>query len=103
MLGQNVHFHRRNSVRKSPSPKFPLGPLDFLTSNRTYALGFDRKIKDELKHIGGHTNPEWRLDEFESPEMHEQKFCGLSDIDVSSLLMHGSISVFARRIRDNSP
>ena len=50
--------------------------------SKTYALGFDRKIKDLIKPIEGHTNPEWRLDEFESPKMHERKLCQLSDIDV---------------------
>ena len=68
----------------------------FIKIIRTYALGFDRKIKELRKPIGGYTNPEWRSNERESPEMHEQQFCQLSHINVSSMLMLGSIPVFAR-------
>jgi hypothetical protein len=35
------------------------------------------------------------IEERESPEMHEQQFCQFSHINVSGLLMLGSIPVFA--------
>jgi hypothetical protein len=35
------------------------------------------------------------IEERESSEMHEQQFCKFSHIDISGMLMHGSIPVFA--------
>ena len=77
--------------------------LQFFIIYRTYALGSDRKIQELRQPIEGYTNPEWRSNECESPEMHEQRFCQLSHIDVSSVLMLGSIPVLARRNRTNRP
>jgi len=39
---------------------------------RTYARGSDWMFQ---KSITGWTNPEWRSNECESPEMHQQQFC----------------------------
>ena len=42
---------------------------------RSYAVGCDRKIQDLRQPIEGYTNPEWRSNDLESSEMHEQRFC----------------------------